>query len=193
MPIFKDSIQTHALQQNDRAVITNERGSVIVIALLLLVVLTLGGITATTRTSTESWSVRNHAIYKQNLQLAESAVLEGAREIMNRNEEPRENIEPEQDDDWIIRVSDWGRVHPAISERRVAESASTLLQQRGENNSLRYYVVGWSPAPDESWIEGEPGTIKRGTVVGVYETEGQEFSRVSYGRRVIEVGIELAF
>lgn len=192
MPIFKDSRQRHARHQTCTTVLANERGSVIVIALLLLVVLTLGGITATTRTSTESWSVRNHAIYKQNLQLAESAALEGAREVMNRSEEG-ENIEPGQDDDWIIRISDWNRAHPDIDDRNVAGSANTLLQQRDENNRLRYYVVGWEPATGETWIEGEPGTVKRGAVVGIYETGGQAFSRVSYGRRAIEIGIELAF
>ena len=56
--------------------LNNEEGSAIVIALIILVLLTMIGITATDNTVIELQIVRNEAIYKQNFYRAESAVVE---------------------------------------------------------------------------------------------------------------------
>ena len=56
--------------------LNNEEGSAIVIALIILVLLTMIGITATDNTVIELQIVRNEAIYRQNFYRAESAVVE---------------------------------------------------------------------------------------------------------------------
>jgi len=58
--------------------LNNEEGSAIVIALIILVLLTMIGITATDNTVIELQIVRNEAIYRQNFYKAESAVIEAA-------------------------------------------------------------------------------------------------------------------
>ena len=58
--------------------LNNEEGSAIVIALIILVLLTMIGITATDNTVIELQIVRNEAIYRQNFYRAEAAVIEAA-------------------------------------------------------------------------------------------------------------------
>jgi len=65
--------------------LNNEEGSAIVIALIILVLLTMIGITATDNTVIELQIVRNEAIYKQNFYRAESAVVE-LGQIMEDND-----------------------------------------------------------------------------------------------------------
>ncbi len=65
--------------------LNNEEGSAIVITLIILVLLTMIGITATDNTVIELQIVRNEAIYKQNFYRAESAVIE-LGQIMEDND-----------------------------------------------------------------------------------------------------------
>ena len=61
------------------SILKNEEGSVIVIALLILVLLTIIGISGTNTTVTELGIVRNEAIYKQNFFRAEAAAVNAAQ------------------------------------------------------------------------------------------------------------------
>ena len=57
----------------------NEEGSVIIMALIVLVALTMIGIVSTDNTVVELQIVRNETIYRQNFYKAESAVIDGAQ------------------------------------------------------------------------------------------------------------------
>ena len=59
--------------------LNNEEGSVIIMALIVLVVLTMIGIVSTDNTVVELQIVRNETIYRQNFYKAESAVIDGAQ------------------------------------------------------------------------------------------------------------------
>ena len=61
----------------------NEEGSAIVVALLILMVLTIIGISSSNTTMVELKIVRNDGIYKQNLYLAEAAAQEAVQRIWN--------------------------------------------------------------------------------------------------------------
>ncbi len=61
----------------------NEEGSAILIALMILIVLTIIGVTSSNRTIMELNIVRNEGIYKQNLYLAEAAAQEAVQRIWN--------------------------------------------------------------------------------------------------------------
>ncbi len=65
--------------------LNNEEGSAIVIALIILVLLTMIGISATDNTVIELQIVRNEAIYRQNFYKAEGAVIE-LGQIMEDND-----------------------------------------------------------------------------------------------------------
>ena len=59
--------------------LNNEEGSVIIMALIVLVALTMIGIVSTDNTVVELQIVRNETIYRQNFYRAESAVIDGAQ------------------------------------------------------------------------------------------------------------------
>ena len=61
------------------SILKNEEGSVIVMALIVLVALTMIGIISTDNTVVELQIVRNETIYRQNFYRAESAVIDGAQ------------------------------------------------------------------------------------------------------------------
>jgi Tfp pilus assembly protein PilX len=61
----------------------NEEGSAIVVAMMILMVITIIGISASKMTTVELQIVRNDGIYKQNLYLAEAAAQEAIQRIWN--------------------------------------------------------------------------------------------------------------
>lgn len=72
----------------------SEEGSIILIALLLLVLMTVVAISGSNTSVTESFIVRNAGIHQQNINLAESAALEVAQDaLINLNDaEARERL-----------------------------------------------------------------------------------------------------
>ena len=68
---------------NNFLFLRNEEGSAIVASLMILVILTIIGISATNTTSVELQIVRIDGIYKQNLYLAEAAAQEAIQRIWN--------------------------------------------------------------------------------------------------------------
>ena len=61
----------------------NEDGSALVVALMILMVVTIIGISSSKTTTVELQIVRNDGIYKQNLYLAEAAAQEAIQRIWN--------------------------------------------------------------------------------------------------------------
>ncbi len=59
--------------------LNNEEGSVIIMALIVLVALTMIGIVSTDNTVVELQIVRNETLYRQNFYRSESAVFDGAQ------------------------------------------------------------------------------------------------------------------
>ncbi len=59
----------------------NEKGSAIVLAMMVLVVVTIMGITAINLSNTELGIIRNDQIYNQNFYMAEAAVMQAAQII----------------------------------------------------------------------------------------------------------------
>ena len=65
--------------------LNNEKGSAIVIALIVLVMLTIIGTVSTSNTVFELQIVRNEAIYRRNFYRAESAIVEAAQRLETSN------------------------------------------------------------------------------------------------------------
>jgi len=65
--------------------LNNEDGSVLILSLIILVVLTLIGIAASRTASIEIQISGNEVIYKQNLYMAEAAAMEAAQNLENTN------------------------------------------------------------------------------------------------------------
>ena len=79
----------------------NEKGSAIVLALIVLAVLSIIGISAATNSSIESKIVRNERIYRQNFYFAEASVHEAAQRI-ELAPDPAIQLSPETTEyDWL--------------------------------------------------------------------------------------------
>jgi len=63
----------------------NERGVTIITVLLILMLLTIVGITATKTVITEKRAIRSEAIFEQSFYFAESAALEGVQKLENES------------------------------------------------------------------------------------------------------------
>lgn len=64
----------------------NERGVAIITVLLILLLLTFIGITATNTTISEKSVVRSDSVFEQGFYLAESAALEGVQRLVNESD-----------------------------------------------------------------------------------------------------------
>lgn len=67
----------------EKCLLNNEDGSVIVIAMIMMVLLTLLGISATMTSNIEIQIAGNDMIYKQNLYMAEAGAMEAAQNLEN--------------------------------------------------------------------------------------------------------------
>jgi type IV pilus assembly protein PilX len=67
----------------ETCLLKNEDGSILVIGLIMLMLLTLLGISVTTTSTIEIQTAGNERVYKHNLYLAEAAALHGAQALEN--------------------------------------------------------------------------------------------------------------
>ena len=78
----------------------SEEGSIIVVALMVLAIISVIGVMATETVVTENYIIRNVAIHKQNINLAEGAIMEGIQTA--RMLDPVSQMNPNSSStDWI--------------------------------------------------------------------------------------------
>jgi len=182
---------------------TNERGVVLVVVLLVLTLLTITGISATHMSTTESLIVRNTAIHKQNLQLAEMAAMEGVRRILDWSDasdlEPASSSESwlfEKDPVFVSSDGSGSQIRltglPAgvkIDSDVEPYTESNIIDQRGEQGDepLWYFFVGWEEAEAYKMDDDDDDALLRtGKVVGVYNSS-------RHGRAAVEIGVKKLF
>ncbi|OGQ89084.1 MAG: hypothetical protein A3J85_01615 [Desulfobacula sp. RIFOXYA12_FULL_46_16] len=81
--------------------LNNENGSAIVLALVILAVLTIIGISASTTSTVELKIVRNEKIHNQNFYYAEAGVYEGAQRIEQESNPEVQLIAGTTGYDWL--------------------------------------------------------------------------------------------
>jgi len=185
-----------------KAIGSGEKGSIIVIAIFILALLTLGGIVATRQSSTEAYIVRNSGLQKQNLQLADMGAMIGLRSILGMDaDDLKDDAFPES---WTHSRSDWNDnpfdpkpgdpdSYPLDDANSMVPAALTdadpnndidIIADRGEANdsTLRYYFVGWSAVAGQSISLGAPAIWRSGRVVGIYDSD-------RHGRKTVEIGL----
>ncbi len=80
------------MQQSVKNIITEEKGSVLPMVLLMLALLTVVGVTSINQSVIESQIVRNDVFYKEHFFLADSAVNEAMQRIMNASDQDLRTI-----------------------------------------------------------------------------------------------------
>ena len=167
-------------------------GSVLVIVLLVLMLISIGGISAINLAVFESYVIRNSGLYRQNLFLAETAAEMGARIVLNERDPSR--LEPGARD-WLWDMHEWlSRAGISLPDKGYAvfgdfsEETLCILEQRGEaeKDTLRWYAAGWKDIAGESIRVSKKARWRKGIVVGVYDSK-------RYGRAWVEIGVVKKF
>jgi hypothetical protein len=182
----------------------NQSGSVIVLVLMVLVIMTVIGIMSSDTVVTENQITRNMAIYKQNVNLVESALMQGLQQFLqipvsnpanfsssaavwinNRNANPATNP-----------IADGGLWYQDNFTQRCLTAANSnaaftlpLLTARGENaGNLRYAIVGWQPVPGQPLTMGKP-IWHQGRIVAEYVSVNNAGKDNGFGLLRMEIGV----
>lgn len=161
-------------------IIDNEKGSAIVFSLLILVVLTILGISSVTTSIIEMKIVHNEKIYQKNFYQAESAAMEAVKRI--EIEKDTDKLRPglttyEWLKDDVIDMTDTANwlSNGSISDNSAISLAST---------DARFAVVGKEIARGSSLDIG-------GSTVHVFSVYG--LSQSNNGNVLIEIGYRRRF
>lgn len=191
----------------------NQEGSVIVIALMVLAIMTVIGLMSADTTVTENFIIRNAGIHKQNVNLVESALMEGLQDLIQIDASDPDNLSPDKaSDDWIVSddnawtedawydsdyanrlLDDSNSDIPELISNNNTNSMS-MLNIRGEEGAgnLRIAVVGWDSAPGAS-LKATGPTRKAGRVLGEYVSTDGGGNENGFGMLRMEIGVERVF
>jgi len=161
----------------EKYILENEKGSVIVLAMVLLMLLTLLGIAATTTSSIEVQIAGNEHRYKRDLYLAEGAALQCAQILDDQNN--AQELHPTSTtlyNSWLkdnsVEMSD-----PDI----MLENSQQLTI--GSDNNTRYGAVSLGIGFGDSLDLTAPSSMHEYAIFGLYSGVGHHQIRVGYKKR----------
>jgi hypothetical protein len=158
--------------------LTGEDGSVLVLALIILVVLTMLGIAANMTTEIETRIAANENIYKVNLYRAESAAMAGVQMLENET------------DVTSLKNLSFHWLHPSLPDSHISSEKNWDLKEVKSNQAIdennRYIAVYRGVAPGGSLDMGSsPTSLYEFTVFGR--------SSLANGEAIVEVGYRRRF
>jgi hypothetical protein len=204
-----NSTQPHSAAENSIFhPLNNPNGSVMVIVLMVLTIMTAIGIVSSDMVVTENFIIRNVGIHKQNASLVDSALMRGLQEFMQLDNSIPGNFDPAPSV-WINdrNITTVGAPEEFINTiwyetnftRRClnflnSNDANTLplLTTRGENanGNLRYAVVGWAPVPGMSITVGGGPTWRQGRIIAEYVSADAGGNDNGFGLVRQEMGVK---
>ena len=157
-------------------ILKEEDGSVLIVALMILVILTMIGMIATSTTQFELRIAGNENVYKQNLYLADGASMGGAQMLEN---EPDPNVLKDAIPTWLHKslpdpnISGYANWNPANNNSKQAV-----------NTTNRYLAVHQGIAPGSSLDIGYPSSLHVFSVYGCsLRNNGESIVEIGYRRR----------
>lgn len=187
----------------------NRKGSIILIAVMILAILTVIALISSESMVTENFIIRNEAIYHQNLNMAEAATMEGLQRFMQIAPDNSDIVDVKATNlPWIndihssMAAIDWYAVN---SSQRILDAANSIpistaknLADRGEaaSGNLRCAFVGWETVAlpgggSESLGVGANKPVWReGRLLSEYESFGGGGADHGYGMVRMEIGIK---
>jgi hypothetical protein len=165
-------------------IVANQEGSAIIFALLILVVTTILGVSATRMSVVDSQIVRNEAIYKQNMYEAESAAIEIGQQLYNDRNKwdlSRHNY------DWLNEVTDVDLIDPNAWDVDPSGGRNAVPFDATFSGNLEVGVVDRGPSGDTDLGIGAGGTREhRYSLFGIK-------NRNDNGQIMIEIGYKKRF
>ncbi len=140
----------------EKCLLKNDDGSVLVLTLVMVVLLTLLGISASRTSSIEIQISGNDKVYKQNLYKAEAAAMEGAQRMQDANPNPRDDTTltwlnqtmGAVDEGDVVNSSDWtGLETPPIAGIEGSQLLAGFDEivgslDMGKSNIYKYTIYG---------------------------------------------------
>ena len=190
------------------SLLNNQNGSMILIALMALVIMTVIGLISSNTVVTENFIIRNQGIYKINVNMVEAAIMEGYQEFMQLpvNDPALVDVDSVAND-YINDITDtWA----ATDWYRPDDSAQVLvpataldittpqaLIDRGEagGGSLLVSFVGWeivtyTGGGSDSLVTGSSTmTVKEGRILGEYASRDAGNADNGFGMLRMEIGV----
>lgn len=153
---IKKILNLHAMNRS----LKNQDGSIMMITLMILATITIIGLISSDTAVTEKFIIRNHGIYKQNLNIVESAMMEGLQLFMQRPSDDQDIIDVStsplvNDINGTFATTTWYASNPSGQLLNTTNTSTikllpiTLLPEnitdRGEttNTNLRTAFAGW--------------------------------------------------
>lgn len=159
-------------------ILKGEGGSIMVIALMILALLTVIGLSASRITETEIQIARNENMFKQNLYLAESAAMAGAQMLENET------------DITVLENLSLNWLHSSLPDTDIRSDTNWNPSNNNSNQVLdattRYLAVYQGIAPGSSLDIGGPQTSLHQFVIYGCSTK-------NHGEALIEVGYRRRF
>ena len=160
----------------------NEQGSVIVIIMVILAVLTIAGMSTMDRTNVELQIVRNEATYRRNFYQAESAAVEGAQRM--ENEANSFELRP--------TTTSWGWITNSVTINReddnttVAGDVAANEQISATLPNAGFAAAHQGLAPGESMDMTATSQLHEWAVFGHYNsaTQGEALIEIGYRKRI---------
>ncbi len=188
--------------------LANQDGSVIVLVIMVLAIMTVIGIVSSDTVVTENFIIRNVGIKKQNENLVESALMQGLQEFMHLDTNNPANFDAAAVV-WITNQNDVPTVaNPLPDSARWYERSFTgpclntnnsnaasslaLLNARGEagNGNLRYGVIGFGNVDGEIPCNGTDPCWRRGRIVAEYASVDGGGDDNGFGLMRMEIGVK---
>jgi Tfp pilus assembly protein PilX len=164
--------------RNPKDLIKSEEGSVMVVALIVLAMLTIIGISASNTSTTELQIVRNDLFYRINFYKAEAAAREGAQTVANLAKSSPTEVNPGQTtQSWLV--------DPAAAGINMQEIAA--LEAIGENSS----VVADAATAYAAAFVGRTGSVAAENESQVYHFNLYGLHADDDGRALIEMGYKV--
>jgi hypothetical protein len=163
-------------------IMNNEEGSVIILTLIVLALLTVIGISSTTTSTIELQITRNERLFNQNFYLTEAAIMEAIQRVKN---ETNQSVLNGLSENWLHNTKNI-MDDPGNWVRSGASTNSELSSYDTGNNELYYSVVNLGRMAGSSLDPTKGQSIREYTIFALYDSDSVTRS----GQILIEVGFK---
>lgn len=206
--LFKNRINGHPVVHPARNPVSNQNGSIILIAMMVLVIMTVIGLMSSQTVVTENLIIRNQGIYKKNVNMVEAAIMESLQRFMQLDPDDQDMVNVNASSyAWVNNMNDaWAAVDwytpdtsalilNAGNSMAIATPADLVLREEAATGNLRTAFVGWDVVAlpgggSESLGIGSNDPVWReGRIIGEYASRAGGADH-GFGMLRMEIGVK---
>lgn len=193
----------------DHNPVNNQDGSIILVAMMVLVIMTVIGLMSSSTVVTENFIIRNEAIHRQNMNMVEAAMMEQLQQFMQLQPNNPNIVDVNTSGlAWINNIKDaWAANtwYAGDSSARILDVANSIdintsqnLADRGEAaaGNLRAAFVGWDivqlpeGGSESLGVGANKAVWRRGRLLAEYVSRNAGGEDHGYGMLRMEIGVK---